>query len=71
MGHQPLLGRPWVPRLLFACMDRLGIYECPEYTIMEYEDRGTPWCEISVSVGKSSRYPDIQPWSVTTIGFRH
>ena len=50
---------PGFPRLLFACMDRLGIYECPEYTVMEYEDRGTPRCEITICVGKSSHYLDI------------
>jgi len=62
---------PGFPRLLFACMDRLGIYECPEYTVMEYIDRGTPRCEIIVCVVKSIRYPDIQQWSVTVVGFRH
>ena len=62
---------PGFPILLFACMNRLGIYECPEYNIMEYEDRGTSWCEITICAGRSSRFPDIQPWNVTATGFRH
>lgn len=59
------------PRLLFACMDRLGIYEHPEYSSWEYEDCGTLLCEIIIYVGRSSRFPDIQPWNVTATGFRH
>src|SRR5688572_837107 len=65
------LEEPSFPKLLFACMDRLGIYERPEYTSREYEDRGTPRCEMIIYIGRSSRYPDIQPWNVTATGFRH
>ena len=44
---------PGFPRLLFVCLDRLVIYECLEYTVMEYEDRGTPRCEITVCSGRA------------------
>jgi len=56
---------PGFSRLLFACMDRLGIYECSEYTSREYEDRGTLRCEMIIYVGRRSRFPDIHPWNVT------
>ena len=62
---------PGFSRLLFACMDRLGIYERPGYTSREYEDRGTLRCEMIIYVWRSSRFPDIQPWNVTATGFRH
>ena len=50
-------------------MDRFGIYECLEYSSREYEDRGTPQCEMIIYIGRSSRFTDIQPWNVTAIGF--
>ena len=52
-------------------MDRLGIYERPEYTSREYEDRGTLRCKMIIYVGRSSRFPVIQPWNVTAMGFCH
>ena len=48
-------------RLLFACMDRLGIYERPEYSIREYKDREILRCEMIIYVGRSSHFRDIQP----------
>ena len=64
------LEEPSFPRLLFACVDRLGIYEHPDYTSREYEDRGTLRCEMIIYVGRSTRFSDVQPWNVTATGFR-
>jgi hypothetical protein len=47
------------PRMLFICMDHFGIYECSEYSSREYEDRGTPQCEMIIYIGRSSRFTDI------------
>ena len=52
-------------------MDHFGIYERPEYTSREYEDRGTLRCKMIIYVGRSSRFPVIQPWNVTAMGFCH
>ena len=51
-GH--CLDEAGFPRLLFACMDRLGIYERPEYSSKEYKDHGTLRCEMIIYVGRSS-----------------
>jgi hypothetical protein len=51
-------------------MDRVGIYECPEYSSREYEDRGTLLCEMIIFVGRSRRFPDIDPFNMTATGFR-
>jgi hypothetical protein len=59
-----------VPKLLFACMDRIGIYERPEYSSREYEDRDTLRCEMIIFIGRSRRFPDIDPFNVTATGFR-
>jgi hypothetical protein len=59
-----------IPKLLFACVDRIDIYEHPEYSSREYEDRGTLRCEMIIFDGRSRRFPDIDPFNVTATGFR-
>lgn len=67
--HHNCLETPGFPRLLFACMDHVGIYDRPKYSFREFEDHGTLRCEMIVYVRRSSRFPDIQPWNVTATGF--
>jgi hypothetical protein len=64
------LEEPGFPKLLFACMDRVGIYERLEYSSREYEDRGTLRCEMIIFIRRSRRFPDIDPFNVTATGFR-
>ena len=40
-NNSQCLEEPGFPKLLFACTDHLSIYERPEYSSREYEDRGT------------------------------
>jgi hypothetical protein len=51
-------------------MDRVGIYERPEYSSKEYDDCGTLRCEMIIFIGRSRRFLDIDPFIVTATGFR-
>lgn len=62
---------PGFPRLLINSLVRLGISERPRYYSREYEHHGTLRCRVIISVARSIRYPDIEPWRVTATGFRH
>ena len=65
------LEEPDFPKLLFVCMDRLGIYKRPEYSSKEYKNREILRCEMIIYVERSSRFRDIQPWNVSATSFRH
>jgi hypothetical protein len=41
----------------------------PEYTYREYNFRGTLRCDLIIFVGKSTLYPDVDPWFISTTGF--
>jgi hypothetical protein len=41
----------------------------PEYVYWEYDSRGTLRCDMMIFVGKSTRYPDVEPWFISTTGF--
>jgi CRISPR/Cas system CMR-associated protein Cmr5 small subunit len=41
----------------------------PEYVYREYESYGTLRCEVLIFVGRSTLYPDIEPWFISTTGF--
>ena len=62
---------PGFPRILINSLVRLGITERPRYYSREYEHLGTLRCRVVLSIARSTRYPDIEPWRVTAIGFRH
>jgi hypothetical protein len=64
------LDTPGFPKLLYATMTRLGILDHPEYVGREYEECGTERCEMIVYIKASKEFPDIQPWVVSTTGFR-
>jgi hypothetical protein len=62
---------PGFPSLLVNALESLGVTECPRYYSREYEHHGTLRCRVILVIARSNRYPDIQPWRVTAIGFRH
>ena len=41
-----------------------------EYVYREYNSRGILRCDMMIFVGKSTRYPDVDPWFISTTGFR-
>ena len=42
-------------------LQRIGVVDPPEYVYREYDSGGTLWCDVMISVGKSTRYPDVDP----------
>ena len=64
-------GAPSFPSLLINALESLGITERPRYYSREYEHHGTLRCRVILVIAKIDRYPDIQPWRVTTTGFRY
>jgi hypothetical protein len=62
---------PGIARLLINSLERFGITERPRYYNTEYEQLGTLRCRVVLSIARSNRYPNIEPWCVTATGFRH
>ena len=62
---------PGFSRLLINSLVRLGVSERPRYYSREYEHLGTLRCRVVISIARSTRYPNIEPWRVTATGFRH
>ena len=60
---------PGLPKLLLLSLERVGVVDPPEYTYREYDSRGTLQCDMMIFVGKSTRYPDVEPWFISTTGF--
>jgi hypothetical protein len=58
------------PKVLYAATVRLGIPERPEYMSREFTEHGTESCEVTVHIGASDKYLEMQPWSVTATGSR-
>ena len=61
---------PGLPKLLILSLERIGVVDPPEYVYREYDSRGTLRCDMMIFVGKSTRYPDVDPWFISTTGFR-
>jgi hypothetical protein len=62
--------QPGLPNLLLLSLERVGMRDPPEYIYREYERFGTLWCKVLIFVGRSTLYPDIEPWFISTTGFR-
>jgi hypothetical protein len=62
---------PGFARLLINSLERLGITERPRYYSREYEQLSTLRCRVVLSVPRSNRHTNIEPWRVTATGFRH
>ena len=52
---------PGLPKLLILSLELIGVVDPPEYVYQEYDSRGTLRCDVMVFVGKSTRYPDVDP----------
>jgi hypothetical protein len=61
---------PGLPKLLLLSLERVGVMEPPEYAYREYLAGGTLRCDMMVFVERSTRYPDMDPWFISTAGFR-
>jgi hypothetical protein len=57
--------------LLINSLERLGITERLRYYNRENEQLSTLRCRVVLSIARSNRYTNIEPWRVTAIGFRH
>ena len=60
---------PGLPKLLILSLKRIGVVDPLEYVYQKYDSRGTLRCDMMIFVGKSTRYPDVDPWFITTTGF--
>jgi hypothetical protein len=54
---------PGLPKLLILSLERIRVMEPPEYAYREYTSKGILRCDMMVFVGKSNRYPDVDPGS--------
>ena len=61
---------PGLPKLLILSLERIGVVDPPEYVYREYDSRCTLRCDVMIFVGRSTRYPDVDPWFISTTGFR-
>jgi hypothetical protein len=62
---------PGFARLLINSLEHLGITERPRYYSREYEQLGTLRCRVVLSIARSNRHTNIEPWRVTATEFRH
>ena len=60
---------PGLPKLLLLSLERVGVVDTPEYIYREYDSKDTLRCDMMIFVGKSTRYPDMEPWFISTTGF--
>ena len=60
---------PGLPKLLILSMEHNGVVDPPEYIYWEYNSRDTLRCDLMICIGKSTRYPDVDPWFIATTGF--
>jgi hypothetical protein len=61
---------PGLPNLLLLSLERVGVRDPQGYVYREYEHNGTLRCKVLIFVGRSTLYPNIEPWFVSTNGFR-
>jgi hypothetical protein len=61
---------PGLPNLLLLSLERVRVRDPLEYIYREYERHGTLRFKVLIFVGRSTLYPDIEPWFVSTTGFR-
>jgi hypothetical protein len=62
--------QPGLPNLLLLSLERVGVRDPPEYVYQEYKRFGTLRCKVLIFVGRSTLYPNIEPWFISTTGFR-
>jgi hypothetical protein len=62
--------QPGLPNLLLLSLERVGVRDPPEFVYQEYECYGTLRCKVLIFVGRSTLYPDVEPWFISATGFR-
>jgi hypothetical protein len=55
---------------LLLSLERVGVRDPPEFVYREYEHYGTLRSKLLIFVGRSTLYPDIEPWFVSATRFR-
>ena len=55
-----------LPKLLLLSLKRVGVVDPLEYVYREYDSRGTLRCDMMIFMGKSTCYPDVEPWFIST-----
>jgi hypothetical protein len=55
--------------LLLLSLERVRVRDPPEFIYREYERYGTLRCKVLIFVGRSTLYPDIEPWFTPPLGF--
>jgi hypothetical protein len=60
---------PGLPNLLLLSLERVGVVDPQEYTYREYECIGTLRCDVMIFVGRSTLYPNIDLWFISTTRF--
>jgi hypothetical protein len=60
---------PGLLKLLLLSLGRIGVVDPPKYTYREHNFRGTLRCDLMIFVGKSTLYPNVDPWFISTTGF--
>jgi hypothetical protein len=61
--------QPGLPNLLLLSLERVGVRDPSEFIYREYERYGTLRCKLLIFVGRSTLYPDMEPWFVSATGF--
>jgi hypothetical protein len=56
--------------VLYAATARFCISDRPECVGHEYMEDGTEYCEVTVHIDASGRFPEMGPWCVTATGTR-
>src|SRR6185295_4858349 len=51
-------------------LERIGVMDPPEFLYREYDSKGTLRCDLMIFIGRSTHYPDVDPWFISTTGFR-
>jgi hypothetical protein len=54
---------------MLLSLERVGVVDPPEYTYREYNFKGTLRCDLMIFVEKSTLYPDVDPWFISTTSF--
>ena len=62
---------PGLSKLLLLSLEHVRFVDPPEYIYQEYDSRGTRRCDIMIFVGKSTRYPDVDPSSSPPLAFAY
>ena len=69
MDWRNLSCRAGLPKLLILSLEHIRVVDPPEYVYREYDSRGTLRCDMMIFMGRSTRYPNVDPWFISTTGF--